>query len=202
MEGSNLYSAPPAPLPAGGGVARLIPAGATATELLPLVYEELRRVARLQMSQERDDQTLQPTALVHEAYLRIARSQAGRRWDNPSHFFVAAAEAMRRILVERARRRHSAKHGGGVRGDVPGGQRVELESLSAETYDDAEQILALDDALAKLAVRYPEKARLVDLRYFAGLTTSQAAEVMQLSCSTADRYWAFAKAWLYREMAP
>ena len=170
---------------------------AVATELLPLVYEQLLRTARRQMSWERADHTLQPTALVHEAYVRVAGAGGGREWDSRWHFFAAAAEAMRRILVERARRRQSEKHGGGYR-------RVCLQGLTrpdgAEPAADSCDLLALDEAMSKFALMYPERAELVQLRFFGGLTSAQAAEVMGLSCATAERYWAFAKAWLFREI--
>jgi RNA polymerase sigma factor (TIGR02999 family) len=168
---------------------------AVAEALLPLVYEQLRGMAHQQMSQERADLTLQPTALVHEAYVRVAGREggSGRLWDSRWHFMAAAAEAMRRILVERARRRRSIKHGGAFR-------RTDLQDVTLEVDGHATDLLALDAALTKLADRHPDKARLVELRYFAGLTASEAAEAMGLSDSTADRYWAFAKAWLFREV--
>jgi len=132
-----------------------------ATELLPLVYEELRRIAHRQMSRERLDHTLQPTALVHEAYLRLVGANSESMWESRGHFFAAAAEAMRRILVERARRRRSKKHGGGLR-------RVNLDALTIDVEADAGSLLALDEALVKFSARHADKAQLVALRYFAG----------------------------------
>lgn len=164
-------------------------------QLLPLVYEELRRLAAVKLAQEQPGQTLQPTALVHEAYLRLIGEQPQQRnWDHRGHFFVAAATAMRRILVERARHKRRAIHGGGR-------QRQELHSdLAAVPEPDAE-LLALHEALTRLAERDPLKAQLVELRFFAGLTGDEAAAVLGISPSTADRHWVFARAWLRREMA-
>jgi RNA polymerase sigma factor (TIGR02999 family) len=163
---------------------------AAAGQLWPLVYDELRRLAAAQMARERPGQTLDATALVHEAYLRLVGDPS---FANRRHFFAAAAEAMRRILVENARRKARARHGGGRR-------RQELHpDLAAAPAPDA-NLLALDAALVKLAARDPQKARLVELRYFAGLTGEEAAEVLGISPTTADRYWVFARAWLRREM--
>jgi RNA polymerase sigma factor (TIGR02999 family) len=164
-----------------------------APDLLPLVYEQLLSIARQRMRREPPEQTLQPTALVHEAYVRVVGIDAGRRWENRWHFMAAAAEAMRRILVERARRRQSLKYGGAFR-------RTELDDVTLEVDGHATDLLALDEALTKLSTLHPEKAQLVKLRYFAGLTAAESAEAMGLSDSTADRYWAFAKAWLFREV--
>ena len=155
--------------------------------LLPLVYEELRQLASSRLAQEKPGQTLQATALVHEAYLRLVDVEHAQQFCGRGHFFAAAAEAMRRILVESARRRHCQKRGGGwVRND--------LDSVAAPEPDD--ELLALDEALQKLAETDPLKAKLVELRYFAGLTSDEAAEALDISPSTADRHWAYARAWL------
>lgn len=162
-------------------------------ELLPLVYEELRRLARVKMRQERPDQTLQATELVHEAYLRLV-DQTGQRWEGRWHFFSAAAEAMRRILVDNARRRSRLKRGGGRK-------RVDLDDVSCLTIvEPPSELLALDEALSALAEKHPDRAQLVKLRYFAGLTNEQAAQALGISTATADRRWAYARAWLYRQM--
>jgi RNA polymerase sigma factor (TIGR02999 family) len=163
-----------------------------ANQLLPLVYDELRRLAAQKIAQEKPGQTLNATALVHEAYLRLVGDQ---RFENRGHFFGAAAEAMRRILVERARHRQRIVHGGGR-------HRQELlpDIVAAPEPDD--NLLALDKALTKLAEQDATKARLVELRYFAGLTGEQAAEILGISPSTADRYWVFARAWFQRELRP
>jgi RNA polymerase sigma factor (TIGR02999 family) len=165
-----------------------------ARELLPLVYDELRRLAAQRLAREAPGQTLQATALVHEAYLRLVGESPDRPWDGRGHFFAAAAEAMRRILVENARRRHRLKRGGDR-------ARVDLErvDLAAPGIDD--DVLALDEALERLAQIEPVKAQVVQLRVFAGLTIGQVAEVLGLSISTTDRYWAYARAWLRVEMA-
>jgi RNA polymerase sigma factor (TIGR02999 family) len=161
-----------------------------AAQLLPLVYEELRRLAAAQLRAEKPGQTLDATALVHEAYLRLVDDPG---FANRRHFFAAAAVAMRRILVENARRKARIKHGGDRRR-----QQLHADLVAAPTPD--EELVALDAALARLAERDPVKARLVELRYFAGLTGEQAAEMLAISPSTADRYWVFARAWLRREM--
>jgi RNA polymerase sigma factor (TIGR02999 family) len=164
-----------------------------ASELLPLVYAELRRLAVHRMSKEKPGLTLQPTALVHEAYIRLV-GDAAIEWDGRSHFFAAAAEAMRRILIENARRRKNLKHGGGA-------WRRELADEDAIVIvDDMDELLDLNAALTKLAVDEPELAKLVELRYFAGLTVEEAAEAMGISTRTVKRNWAFARAWLGREM--
>lgn len=162
--------------------------------LLTLVYSELRRLAEFKMRREGPGQTLQPTALVHEAFLRLLPDARERKFHNRSHFFAAAAEAMRRILIENARRRRSDKHGGKF-------QRHELDEQDA-TIDsvDADTLLDLDQALQKLADQEPELAKLVELRYFAGLTIDEAAEVLEVSPRTVKRNWAYARAWLGREM--
>ncbi|MHC5537438.1 ECF-type sigma factor [Singulisphaera rosea] len=160
--------------------------------LLPLVYDELRKRAAQMLSREKPGQTLQATALVHDAYLRLL-GNAELSWDSRGHFFAAAAESMRRILVEIARRKQSEKHGGKlVRRDLG---RFEL-GAEARTED----LLALDDALAKLEAQDPAKARLVKLRYFAGLTVEEAAQALGISRATADRHWHYAKVWLYSEL--
>ncbi len=164
-----------------------------AEELLPLVYEELRQLAAVRMAQETPGNTLDATALVHEAYVRLVGSADASRWDNRGHFFVAAATAMRRILIERARRKQRIIHGGGrLR------QELHPDLVAAPIPDD--DLLALDAALARLAERDPVKARLVELRYFAGLTGDQVAQVLGVSPKTADRYWVYARAWICRDM--
>jgi len=165
--------------------------GAT-DELLPLLYEELRMLAARKLSQEPPGQTLQATALVNEVYIRLVGSEC-RNWNSRNHFFMAAAEAMRRILIESARRKKSLKHGGGY-------QRVELDNAPMAAEDDCGDIVALDQALAKLAVEDPVKADLVKLRYFAGLSIDQAAEVLGISRATAVRHWSFARAWLFNSI--
>ena len=160
--------------------------------LLSTVYAELRRLAASKLSRERPGQTLQATALVHEAYLRLLGPSAPQ-WDNSAHFFSAAAEAMRRILVEAARRKSRVKHGGGR-------QRQDLDEADAITIPNSIDLVALDEALAKLAEADPVKAELVKLRYFAGLTVEQAGEILGISRATADRYWTFARTWLYNEI--
>jgi len=160
-------------------------------ELLPLVYEELRKLAAARMAAESPDQTLQPTALVHEAYLRLVGPADAHRWDHRGHFFAAAAEAMRRILVDRARRKAAARHGGEL-------GRLELEPDLAAAPEVREDLLALDEALDRLAIEDPIKAELVKLRFFAGLTLPEAAKALGLSERTAGRHWAFARAWLRR----
>lgn len=161
-------------------------------ELLTHLYDELRRIAYRKLAQERPGQTLQPTALVHEAWLRLGGSSRSD-WNSRTHFFGAAAEAMRRILVESARRKHRVKHGGEY-------QRVEMDDLElAAPMPDAE-LLALDEALTQLAEIDAEAAQLVSLRFFTGLTQVQAAEEMGISRSTADRTWVFARAWLYERI--
>jgi len=162
-------------------------------ELLPLVYEELRLLAAQKLSHERPGQTLQATALVHEAYLRLVGEEP-QTWDNRGHFFAAAAEAMRRILVEKARRKRSSKHAGDR-------QRVELDTGYATGGDGPDDLLALDEALNRLAEQDPNLAEVVKLRCFAGLTLGQIAKIRGASRRTVDRHWAFGRAWLYREMS-
>ena len=161
-------------------------------ELLPLVYDELRRLAATRMAREAPGQTLQPTALVHEAWLRLGGDEQPE-WQNRAHFFAAAAEAMRRILIDNARRKQTLRHGGG-------GQRVGLAALELEANLDDEQLLALSEALDQLAAHDARKAELVKLRFFAGLTIEQAARVLGVSGPTAKRDWTYARAWLFREM--
>ena len=162
-----------------------------ADQLLPLVYEELRRLAARKMARETPGQTLQPTALVHEAWLRLTGKE-NPRWNDRTHFFAAAAEAMRRILVDNARRKRTQRHGGGQ-------QRVDLKDIGLPVTTD-DQVLAVNEALEKFAAVEPQKAELVKLRYFVGLTNEQAAEVLGVSLATIKRHWAYARAWLYEEI--
>ncbi|MBW8039674.1 MAG: sigma-70 family RNA polymerase sigma factor [Planctomycetes bacterium] len=161
-------------------------------KLLPLVYEELRLLAAQKLSQERPGQTLQATALVHEAYIRLVGSEA-QDWENRGHFFKAAAEAMRRILIENARRKKSLKRGGEH-------LKVDLDSAAAAIEEKSDELIALDEALTKLEVEDSLKAELVKLRFFAGLSIDQAAKVLQISRSTAIRHWSFARAWLFHNI--
>jgi len=165
-----------------------------AEQLLPLVYDELRRLATMKMAQEKPGQTLQATALVHEAYLRLVETEKAQHWNSRGHFFCAAAECMRRILIERARRKQAGKHGG----DQP---RVEFPAGLAVDDEASAELLALDDALARLEKHNSDAARLVKLRYFGGLSHQEAAEVMGISRGSADRCWALARAWLFRELS-
>ena len=162
-------------------------------QLLPLVYEELRKMAAQKMAQEDPGQTLQATALVHEAYLRLVDVEKVQHWDSRGHFFAAAAEAMRRILVEQARRKATRKHGGQL-------ERVPLDGITVAHPDSAERLLSLDDALTRLATREPARAKLVELRYFGGLTIDEVAEALHISTATANRYWSYARAWLQAEI--
>lgn len=171
----------------GGGDAEAI------ERLLPLVYDELRRLAAARLAQEAPGQTLQPTALVNEAYLRLVGA-GDSRWETRGHFFSAAAEAMRRILIDRARSKRRQKRGGGA-------VRLELKELDLAAPPPDEELLALDEALSRLEREDPAKAELVKLRFFAGLTVEQAAQALGISRATADRHWAFARAWLYHEIA-
>jgi RNA polymerase sigma factor (TIGR02999 family) len=174
-----------------------------ANQLLPLVYEELRRLAAQKLAREAPGQTLTATALVHEAYLRLVRPSRRRsrreetadpHWDSRGHFFAAAAEAMRRILVENARRKHSLKAGGGL-------VRCDLEEALLAAPEPPEDLLTLDQAIDELARKDKIKADLIKLRYFAGLTIDQAARALGISTTTADRYWAYARAWLHQEIS-
>jgi RNA polymerase sigma factor (TIGR02999 family) len=164
-----------------------------AEQLLPLVYDELRKLAAQRLAQENPGQTLQATALVHEAYLRLIGGDKSQAWDSRGHFFAAAAEAMRRILVENARRKKRIKHGGDR-------EQVDIETIDLPTRLPSEEILALDEALNRLEEHDPVKAQLVILRYFAGKTIEQAAEVLDISRVTAHRYWTYARAWLRQQM--
>ncbi len=157
-------------------------------DLLPLVYEELRRLAAARLAREKPGQTLQPTALVHEAWLRLGKSNR-QTWESPAHFFGAAAEAMRRILVENARRKQALKRGGAA-------QKLDVETVDIESPVPDEQLLAVDEALELLAREDPQAAQLVKLRFFVGLTHEEAAELLGLNLTAADRTWVFAKAWL------
>jgi RNA polymerase sigma factor (TIGR02999 family) len=161
-----------------------------ADQLLPLVYKELRKLAAQRLAREKPGQTLQATALVHEAYLRLLNPGHGQDWNSRGHFFAAAAEAMRRILVDNARRKRRPKHGGDQK-------RVPLDAVALPVEDRFHDLLALDDALTKFAGQEPLKAELVKLRYFAGLSVDEAAACLGISSITAKRYWAVARAWLY-----
>jgi RNA polymerase sigma factor (TIGR02999 family) len=170
-----------------------------AEQLLPLVYDELRKLAAQELAEEKPGQTLQATALVHEAYLRLVGNEpsgSSPSWDNRSHFFAAAAEAMRRILIEQARRKSSKKGGGAA-------QRLTLDAAAALAAPDAaaaDELLALDECLKQLEAEEPIKARLVKLRYFAGLSLADAARVLRISPATAKRYWVYARSWLYGKL--
>jgi RNA polymerase sigma factor (TIGR02999 family) len=164
-----------------------------AAQLLPLVYDELRQLAAQKLAQEKPGQTLQATALVHEAYLRLVDVERAQHWNSRGHFFAAAAEAMRRILVETARGKARAKRGGDW-------QRVNFEELDVMTSVTPEQLVALDDALARLTALDPLAGQLVNLRYFAGLPLDQAAANLGISTATAYRHWAYARAWLHGEL--
>ena len=181
----------------GGEVTRILKAAQSgdpkaAEDLLPLVYDELRRLAAAKMVRERPDQTLQPTALVHEAWLRLL-GNVNQDWNGRAHFFGAAAEAMRRILVENARRKSAVRHGGGqVRLDI---QEIEISSTPKD-----DELLAVNDALEKLGAHNRQMAELVKLRYFVGLATEEAAQVLGVSVRTADRWWNYSRLWLYQEI--
>jgi RNA polymerase sigma factor (TIGR02999 family) len=164
-----------------------------AEQLLPLVYDELRRLAATKLAHEKPGQTLSATALVHEAYLRLVGQKEDQHWDGRGHFFAAAAEAMRRILIEQARRKQRQRHGGGLR-------RVDCLEAEVAVAPADDQVLLLDEALTRLAAQRPQAAELVKLRFFTGLTLEQAAPVVGLSERTARRLWVFARAWLRRDM--
>ncbi len=164
-----------------------------AEQLLPLVYDELRHLASVRLAQEKPGQTLQATALVHDAYLRLVGREQSQHWNSRGHFFGAAAEAMRRILIDRARGKKRLKHGGRLR-------RVDLNSIELAFDTPSEELLALDDVLEQFSVEYPEYAKLVKLRFFAGLTLGDAATALGMSRRTADRNWDFARAWLFKKM--
>jgi RNA polymerase sigma factor (TIGR02999 family) len=165
-----------------------------ADELLPLVYDELRRLARARLSREKPGQTLQPTALVHEAYLRLVEG-ADPGWEGRGHFFAAAAEAMRRILIDRARRRAAEKHGGQA-------ERITLKDVADEQELDPETLIAIDQALDRLEALDREMAQVVKLRYFAGLSVEETAQSLAVSPRTVNRHWTSARAWLLRELSP
>jgi RNA polymerase sigma factor (TIGR02999 family) len=164
-----------------------------AEQLMPLVYEELRKLAAQRLAVEKPGQTLEATALVHEAYLRLIGNGPGQHWDHRGHFFAAAAEAMRRILVENARRKQRPKHGGDK-------QRLDADLNLVAAHMPSVDLLALDDALARLAKESPGRAELVKLRFFAGLTVPEAAEILGISLATAERYWTYARTWLFAEL--
>lgn len=165
-----------------------------AAQLLPLVYGELRRLAASRLAAEPSGNTLQPTALVHEAYLRLVGNSDGDRWDHRGHFFAAAAEAMRRLVVENARRKKRHRHGGGR-------QRISLDVAESLVQAPSEDLLAVDEALTRLAEHDPIKAEVVKLRFFAGLTMPEIAQALDLSLATIERYWTYARTWLYAELA-
>jgi RNA polymerase sigma factor (TIGR02999 family) len=165
-----------------------------AEKLLPLVYDELRKLAAINLADEKPGQTLQATALVHEAYVRLVDREQRQAWNSRGHFFTAASEAMRRILVERARHKRCLKGGGGQR-------RVELDDVPIDTADSRLDLLALDQALQQLEANQPRKAALIKLRFFAGLTNEEAAAALNISVTTADNDWAYAKTWLRMKMA-
>jgi RNA polymerase sigma factor (TIGR02999 family) len=167
--------------------------GDAADRLLPLVYDELRKLAAQRLSQERPGQTLDATALVHEAYLRLVDAEQAQRWDSRGHFFAAAAEAMRRLLIDNARRKSADKHGGGW-------HRLDVVDLELGVDSAGDDLLAVNDALSRLGAQAPVIAKLVELRFFAGLTLAQAAEVLNISLRTANRHWTYARAWLRREL--
>ena len=164
-----------------------------AEQLLPLVYDELRKLAAQKLTQEKPGQTLEATALVHEAYLRLVDAGQATHWSGRGHFFAAAAEAMRRILVENARRKQRVKHGGNL-------ERIEVEFADVPTRMSSDELIALDEALESLRQEDPVKARLVTLRYFGGMSIEQACEVLGISRVTAHRYWVYARAWLHRQI--
>lgn len=177
-------------------ILRALEAGdiAATDQLLPIVYAELRKLARNKLDHEAPGQTLTATALVHEAYLRlVGKEEVEPQWDHRGHFFAAAAESMRRILIENARRKKRLKHGGEH-------DRVDLPDIVAPALDQSDDLLALDDALTKFALESPEKAELVKLRYFAGLSEQEAAEVLGISRATAARHWAYSRAWLFSQI--
>jgi RNA polymerase sigma factor (TIGR02999 family) len=166
-----------------------------AEQLLPLVYDELRKLAAQKLAQEKPGQTLEATALVHEAYLRLVDVEKAQQWNSRGHFFAAAAEAMRRILVENARRKRRTKHGGDR-------QRIDLDEAVDLVEEPSDDLPALDEALGRLEATDPVAAEVVKLRYFAGLTMPQAAEAAGLSLRVAERNWTYARAWLHRELSP
>jgi RNA polymerase sigma factor (TIGR02999 family) len=175
-------------------------AGAAAEQLLPLVYEELRKLAAQRLTHEAPGQTLQATALVHEAYLRLIGAEAEVCWHGRGHFFAAAAEAMRRILVERARHRQRLRHGGG-RKRVDLDVAIDSPAGAPDVQSSPDELLALDEALTRLAAEAHDAAEVVKLRYFAGLTIQQSADALGISVRTANRHWTYAKAWLFQQLA-
>jgi len=164
-----------------------------AEQLLPIVYDELRKLAAARLAHEKPGQTLQATALVHEAYLRLVGSASTQQWNSRGHFFAAAAEAMRRILVEQARRKQRVRHGGGL-------QRIDLDGQLAVSSTADDDLLALDEALERLAAEESETAEVVKLRYFTGLTIEEVALALNISVRTVNRHWAYARAWLYQQL--
>jgi RNA polymerase sigma factor (TIGR02999 family) len=166
-----------------------------ARELLPVLYDELRRLAAQRLAHEAPGQTIEATALVHEAYLRLVGSDPDRPWNGRGHFFAAAAEAMRRILIENARRKRRMRHGGGL-------ERIDLDQIDLAADRASDNLLALDLALDRLEAEHPVVALVVKLRYFAGLPIEEAAAVLGISVRTANRHWAFARAWLYQQLCP
>jgi RNA polymerase sigma factor (TIGR02999 family) len=165
----------------------------SSADLMPVVYEELRRLAKQKLTHEKETPSIQPTLLVHDAYLRLVHQKQQQKWKSRGHFFGAAAEAMRRILIENARLRKTQKRGGDLR-------KVPLEIVEPAIYQDKVDLLALDEALQQFETDWPEKAQLVKLRYFAGLTIAEAAKSMEISESTAERHWRFARAWLFSRL--
>lgn len=166
---------------------------AAASKLLPVVYDELRRLAAQRLAKEKRGGSVQPTMLVHEAYLRVVDGDPNKQWNGKSHFFGAAAEAMRRIIIEHARRRQAEKHGGKL-------QRIGLDFVPPEDIQDKLDLLALDEALVQFEKRWPDKAKLVKLRFFVGMSVKEAAESVGVSLSSAERSWVFARAWLYSRL--
>jgi RNA polymerase sigma factor (TIGR02999 family) len=166
-------------------------------ELLPLVYQELRKLAAAKISTEKPGQTLQPTMLVHEAFVRLVDVEQPQKWNGRRHFFAAAAESMRRILVENARRKLSQKRGGGMERVELGNVELAVENSKVQQ---ADELLAQDEALTQFEQQWPEKAKLVKLKYFAGLTIPEASEAMSISTATAERYWKLARAWLHSQL--
>ena len=166
-----------------------------AEQLLPLVYDELRKLAARKLAQESPGQTLQATALVHEAYLRLVDVEKAQHWDSRGHFFAAAAEAMRRILVENARRHHAQKRGGGL-------ERIDLPELAETAKGEPVDLVALDEALKQLEALHPQKAQVVKLRFFAGCSLEETALMLGCSRATAQRHWAYARAWLFGQLNP
>ena len=164
-----------------------------AEQLLPLVYDELRKLAAAKLAHEKPGQTLQATALAHEAYIRLVDAKEAQHWDSRGHFFAAAAEAIRRILVENARKKARVRHGGGRK-------RVDLEQAISLVEEPGDGLLCLDEALTRFAILEPTKAELVKLRYFAGFSIDEAADLLGISRTTAKRYWAYARAWLLAEL--